>query len=83
MVLVFMFKVVLPESRKKVYDGLEGSRQPSRESSSPCPTKRAADKWGSARFTGVFLASGFSCSQAFSQPAPPPLTQAVSPHVFS
>ncbi len=25
------------------------------------PTQRAADKWDSARFTGIFLASSFSC----------------------
>ncbi len=30
------------------------------------------------RLTIVFLASGFSCSQALSTPAPPPLTQTVS-----
>jgi len=77
MVLVFMFKVVLPESRKKVYDGLEGSRQPSRESSSPCPTKRAADFWESAASRNIFLALGFFCSQTFSQPAQNPLTQTV------
>lgn len=41
------------------------------------PTKRAVDGGDSARFTSIFLASGFSCSQALSQPAPPPLTQTV------
>jgi len=41
------------------------------------PTKRAADLWESARFTSIFLASGFSCSQALSQPAHKPLTQTV------
>ena len=41
------------------------------------PTKRAVDLWDSARFTSIFLASGFSCSQAFSQPAHKPLTQTV------
>jgi len=34
MALVFMFQVVLPESRKKVYDGRAGSQQRSGESSS-------------------------------------------------
>ena len=28
------------------------------------PTKRAPDKWESARFTGFFLTSGLYCSQA-------------------
>ena len=41
------------------------------------PTKRAVDLWESARFTSIFLASGFSCSQALSQPAHKPLTQTV------
>jgi len=31
----------------------------------------------SARFTSIFLASGFFCSQEFPQPARKPLTQAV------
>ena len=43
----------------------------------PHPTKRAVDGGDSAASTSIFLASGFSCSQAFSQPAPPPLTQTV------
>lgn len=42
-----------------------------------CLTKRAVDWRDSARFTGIFLASGFSCSQALSQPARQPLTQTV------
>lgn len=41
------------------------------------PTKRAVDWRDSARFTSIFLASGFFCSQTFSQPARQPLTQAV------
>jgi len=41
------------------------------------PTKRAVDGGDSAAFSGIFLASGFFCSQALSQPAPPPLTRAV------
>ena len=45
------------------------------------PTMRAVDGGDSPRFTDIFLASGFSCSQAFSQPAPPPLTHTVSPLV--
>jgi len=40
-------------------------------------TKRAVDGGDSAASTSSFLASGFFCSQAFSQPAPPPLTQTV------
>jgi len=39
--------------------------------------KRAQDAGDSARFTSLFLASSFFCSQAFFQPAPPPLTQTV------
>jgi hypothetical protein len=38
---------------------------------------RAADWWDSAPFLGIFLASGFSCSQAESQPAHQPLTPTV------
>jgi hypothetical protein len=41
------------------------------------PTKRAVDLWDSAASTSIFLASGFFCSQAFSQPAHKPLTQTV------
>jgi hypothetical protein len=33
------------------------------------PTKHAVDWRDSARFTSIFLASGFFCSQTFSQPA--------------
>jgi hypothetical protein len=40
-------------------------------------TKRAVDWRDSARFTSIFLASGFFCSQTFSQPARQPLTQTV------
>ncbi len=40
-------------------------------------TKRAVDLRESARFSSSFLASGFSCSQAFPQPARKPLTQTV------
>ena len=51
------------------------------------PTKRAPDPstssgqavWESARFTGIFLASGFSCSQTESTPAHTQVTQTVSP----
>lgn len=43
----------------------------------PRLTKRAVDGGDSAASTSIFLASGFSCSQALSQPAPPPLTQTV------
>ncbi len=42
-----------------------------------CPTKRAADVWDSARFTGIFLASSFSCSQTESKPTHTQLTQTV------
>ena len=41
------------------------------------PTQRAADKWDSAHFIGIFLASGLYCPQAESQPAHLRLTQAV------
>jgi hypothetical protein len=48
-----------------------------------CLTKRAPDVWESARFRSIFLASGFSCSQAESTPAHTQVTQSVSPpHVF-
>jgi hypothetical protein len=40
-------------------------------------TKRAADWWDSARFTSIFLASGFSCSRSESTPAHQRLTQTV------
>ena len=41
------------------------------------PTKRAPDVWESARFTSIFLASGFSCSQTLSTPAHTRVTQTV------
>jgi len=41
------------------------------------PTKRAPDVWDSAAFSSIFLASGFSCSQAESTPAHTQVTQAV------
>jgi hypothetical protein len=44
------------------------------------PTQRAADKWESARFTGIFLASGLYCPQAESSPAHPQVTQTVGWH---
>jgi hypothetical protein len=40
-------------------------------------TKRAPDVWESAAFSGIFLASGFSCSQALSTPAHTQVTQTV------
>jgi hypothetical protein len=40
-------------------------------------TKRAVDWRDSARFTSIFLASGFFCSQTFSQSARQPLTRTV------
>jgi len=40
-------------------------------------TKRAPDKWDSARFSSIFLAWSFFCSQAFSQPAHLRVTQTV------
>ena len=46
--------------------------------STPCPTKRAPDVWESARFTGIFLASSFPCSQTLSTPAHTQVTQTVS-----
>ena len=42
------------------------------------PTPRAPDVWDSAAFSGIFLASSFSCSQALSTPAHTQVTQAVS-----
>jgi hypothetical protein len=44
-------------------------------------TKRALDAGDSARFTSIFLASGFLCSQAESTPAPAPVTQTVRCYV--
>jgi len=44
-------------------------------------TMRAADKWGAARFTSIFLALGFSTSRAESRPTHLRLTLAVSPLV--
>ena len=44
-----------------------------------CPTPRALDAGESARFTSIFLASSFFCSQAESTLAPAPVTQTVSP----
>ncbi len=41
------------------------------------PTKRAPDVWDSAAFSSIFLASGFSCSQAESTPAHTQVTQTV------
>jgi len=41
------------------------------------PTKRAPDKWDSAAFSSIFLASSFFCSQAESQPAHLRVTQTV------
>jgi len=40
-------------------------------------TQRAPDVWDSTRFTGIFLASSFSCSQTESTPAHTQVTQAV------
>ena len=40
-------------------------------------TPRAPDVWESARFRSIFLASGFSCSQALSTPAHTQVTQTV------
>ena len=41
------------------------------------PTPRAPDVWESARFTSIFLASSFSCSQAESTPTHTQVTQTV------
>ena len=41
------------------------------------PTKRAPDKWESARFRSIFLALSFSSSQAESTPAHLRVTQTV------
>lgn len=40
-------------------------------------TKRALDRWDSAAFSSIFLASSFLCSQALSTPAHLPVTQTV------
>ena len=45
-------------------------------------TKRAPDVWESARFTSIFLASSFFCSQAESTPAHTQVTQTVGPLIF-
>ena len=41
------------------------------------PTKQALDAGDFAPFSSIFLASSFFCSQAFSTPAPAPVTQTV------
>jgi len=46
------------------------------------PTKRAPDKWDSARFKDIFLASGLYCPQAESSPAHLRVTQNVSRHLY-
>ena len=40
--------------------------------------QRAVDVWDFAAFSNIFLASGFSCSQAESMPAPAPVPQTVN-----
>jgi hypothetical protein len=47
--------------------------------SSHHPLTLPLDAGDSAAFSSIFLASSFSCSPAESTPAPPPLTQTVSP----
>jgi hypothetical protein len=42
-----------------------------------CLTQRAPDVWESARFTSIFLASSFFCSQTESTPAHTQVTQTV------
>ena len=42
-------------------------------------TMRAPDVWDSARFQAVFVTEANSVKLAFSQPAQPPVTRAVSP----
>jgi len=56
MALVFMFNVILPELREKVYDGRAGSQQQLASLQVPCPTQRAPDGWDSARFPAVCVA---------------------------
>jgi len=41
------------------------------------PTQRAPDVWDSAAFSGIFLASSFSCSEAESTPAHTQVTHTV------
>ena len=66
-------------------DGTEALSEEMESNGSATPKSRRhpltlpVDLRESARFTSILLASGFSCSQAFSQPAQNPLTQTVSP----
>ena len=55
----------------KSFNGKESSKVKS------VPTKRAPDKWDSARFSSSFLASSFFCSQAKSTPTHLRVTQTV------
>ena len=55
MALVFMFNVVLPESRKKVYYGRVGSQQQLASLQGQCPTKRAPDAGESGAIPSIFL----------------------------
>lgn len=56
-------------------DTQSGKRKPLKAKSGL--TQRAVDGWDSARFSSIFLASGFLCFQALSTPTHPPLTQTV------
>src|SRR3990170_4756742 len=66
-------------------DGTEALSEEMESNGSATPKSRRhpltlpADKWESARFTGVFLALGLYCPQAESRPAHLRLTQTVSP----
>ena len=55
--------------RKLLFNGFRTSKMR--------PTKRAPDVWESARFTSLFLASSFFCSQTESTPAHTQVTQTV------
>jgi hypothetical protein len=60
---VFLDRCQMPGFEKKFGVLADGFFQPERCSAQSCPTMRAADGGESARFTGIFLALGFSCSQ--------------------
>src|SRR6266542_4021701 len=48
-----------------------------------CLTQHALDAGDSAAFSSIFLASGFSCSQTESTPAPAPITHTVGRHIIA
>ena len=54
-----MFNVILPELHKQVYDRYEGSRQPSRESSSPMPNNACSGRVGVCAIYKLVSGFGF------------------------